>query len=130
MSVEWTEEKVLPYMFKLVEFSGSGEKWIKEKLCGYSHSDALSFVDSMGLSYRYMRPIVEKRKVVEPWTWETCPWPLSLQHKGNDPEFLTFSTKRSTGVLCAGTLYTYEYLTEFFKQLDGSPCGIVREVDA
>jgi hypothetical protein len=73
--------------------------------------------------------IKEKKTIVEPWSFETCPWPLALQYKSAQ-ECLTFSTKRSTGVLCAGTFYSYEYLVEFFKQLDGSPCGLVREVDA
>jgi hypothetical protein len=76
-----------------------------------------------------MRPIKEKKKVIDPWTFETCPWPLSLKHQSFGDCF-TFSTKRKNCVMCNGIQYDFRELLDNFKQLDGSPCGIVKEVDA
>ena len=132
----WTEETVMPHLFKMVVVCYNGVDWLQpKKLVGFSHKNkntpfVVDLSDDFRCSYKFMRPFKEKKKVIEPWTFETCPWPLSLKHKGLAPECLTFSTKRSTGVLYAGTFYAYEYLVEFFQQLDGSPCGTVREVDA
>jgi hypothetical protein len=122
----WTEETVREHMFKMVEMSDNGIDWTRQKLMGFFPDNSQPFSNCGCCSgYRYMRPI----KAVEPWTFETCPWPLSVVRK-SAIEKLTFTIIDKHGAHMGGCVFTYEYLTDHFTQLDGKPCGIVREVDA
>ena len=62
MSKEWTEETVLPYMFKEVELRDEiTYGWGKFKLIGFDRRSEYPFrVDGGG--FKYMRPIPEKKK--------------------------------------------------------------------
>jgi hypothetical protein len=74
--------------------------------------------------------IKEKKQVIEPWTFEICPWPLSLNVIGNIRHQILFTSKRENGIMLNSIFYSWEDLIQGFTQLDGKPCGIVREVDA
>jgi len=130
MNNEWTEETIRPYLFTMVEVSDDGLAWIRRKLVGYIGGSEFPFF-GIGLAscYRYMRPLKEKEKVVEPWTFENCPWPLSVARKSGI-EKLTFTIIDKHGAHMSGCVFTYDHLTDHFTQLDGKPCGIVKEVDA
>jgi hypothetical protein len=39
MSVEWTEESVLPHLFKMVQVSDDGIIWRSAKLVGFSYEN-------------------------------------------------------------------------------------------
>jgi hypothetical protein len=129
MNNEWTEETVRPYIFKMVEVSDDSKSWRKIKLCGFSYGAPSPFGDCDGQCFTFMRPIVEKKKIIEPWTFETCPWPLSAVHKSG-LEKITFGILDKDGAHVEGCVLTYDFLADKFTQLDGSPCGIVKEVDA
>jgi hypothetical protein len=126
---DWTEETVRPYIFQLVEVSDDGKTWRNEKLIGFGEGTTCPFLCINGFAFLYMRPIKEKKTIVEPWTFKTCPWPLSVVCKSG-PEKFTFTAIDKDGAHARGCVFTYDYLKDNFTQLDGSPCGIVREVDA
>lgn len=127
---EWTEETILPYLFKEVELSDDGRYWSKRKLTGfYSGLDYPFYVQRA--TYKYMRPIKTKRKIIQPWTQETCPWPLSVRIINVD--FLALSKSEigiKTATLSGDRFFMIEWsrLKEY-KQNNGEPCGIVEEVD-
>ena len=130
MNNEWTEETVRPYMFKMIEVSDDGKDWNLQKLMGYFPDSDQPFSNCGCCSgYRYMRPIVEKKTIVEPWTFETCPWPLSVKSK-TAKIAQTAWTKDKLFVYIHGRCLDYCDLLEEYEMLDGTPCGIVREVDA
>jgi hypothetical protein len=60
MNTEWTEETVLPYMFKEVEVRDRDGSWGVGKLTGYRH-DAQHKFYSGRFSFEEMRPIPEKK---------------------------------------------------------------------
>jgi hypothetical protein len=139
MNNEWTEETIMPYLFKMVEVSDDTENWTQRKLVGFSKECVSPFIskfdDSFRIPYKYMRPLKEKKTVVEPWTFETCPWPLHFKFVNNGI-CNTAIRKEHDGVIYLDYLYkprliTYIDLCDMYgiTCLDGSPCGIVREVD-
>jgi hypothetical protein len=127
--IEWTEETVRPYIFKMVEVSDGSGNWSKIKLITFRKNYIAKFIDEEDFCYRYMRPIIEKKTIVEPWAFETCPWPLSAVRKSG-LEKITFGILDKDGAHVGGCVFTYDFLADKFTQLDGSPCGIVKEVDA
>jgi hypothetical protein len=131
--IEWTEETVKPHLFKMVEVSDDNEQWLQKKLIGFSSRLEFPFVvnanDICREAYTYMRPIVKKKTIVEPWTFETCPWPLHVIHKDYKIA-MTALCKEINFVTFCDSDRSYEYLINHFTMIDGSQCGIVKEVDA
>ena len=102
-----------------------------EKHAAYLRGEKVNAV-----SWENIEFIKEKKQVIEPWTFETCPWPLHFKFAVSGI-CITVLRKESGGVIYLDSFYrprlhTYIELIDMdgITCLDGSPCGIVREVDA